>query len=147
MPFKKGNQLGKFNKGKKLSNEHKRKVSSTLKKKNIKPPSRKGIKDSIETRKKKSKAQKIRIKNRNHNLWKGGKTIEAKIIRGSIEYRLWREAVFARDSWACQKCGKRCCELHPHHIKPFAKFPKLRLAIDNGITLCKECHWKIHWNK
>ncbi len=83
------------------------------------------------------------------HLWRGGITEENKIIRSGIEFRLWREAVFARDNWACQECGDRCgngkaVELHPHHIKPFAKFPDVRFAIDNGVTLCVGCHKKEH---
>lgn len=140
MPFQKGNQFGKMHIGKKLSKAHRLKVSLTLKRKGIKPPSRKGIKDSIKSRKLKSEAQKLKIKNGNHNFWKGGKTDKAKIFRKSIEYRLWREAVFARDNWTCQKCGARCCELHPHHIKPLSIYPELGLAIDNGMTLCVDCH-------
>jgi len=73
-------------------------------------------------------------------LWKGGISTENKRIRKGIEFRLWRESVFARDSWICQNCGQRGGNLHPHHIKKFADFPELRFAIDNGQTLCVDCH-------
>ena len=72
--------------------------------------------------------------------WKGGVTPINRIIRHSSSFRLWREAVFKRDNWTCQECRRRGGELHPHHIKPFAFFPELRFAINNGVTLCKECH-------
>ena len=81
--------------------------------------------------------------------WKGGVTRENKKIRQNIEFRLWREAVFARDNWTCQKCGARSGNgkevyLHPHHLQNFAAYPELRFAIDNGITLCRDCHKKFH---
>jgi hypothetical protein len=72
--------------------------------------------------------------------WKGGISSENEILRKSIEYRLWREAVFARDNFTCQKCAVRGGQLNAHHIKQFSQFPELRLAIDNGITLCEACH-------
>lgn len=74
--------------------------------------------------------------------WQGGKTDMNEFARRSVEYRLWREAVFARDNWTCQDCGLRGCELNADHIKPFALFPELRYAIDNGRTLCVPCHRK-----
>ena len=76
--------------------------------------------------------------------WKGGISPENKIIRKGIEYRLWREAVFARDNWICQKYGIRGGILHPHHIQNFAKYPELRFAIDNGITLSEKAHKEFH---
>ena len=72
--------------------------------------------------------------------WRGGVTPKNKVIRRSLEFQLWREAVFKRDDWTCRWCGQRGGILHPHHIKPFAYYPELRFAIDNGITLCKACH-------
>jgi len=79
--------------------------------------------------------------------WQGGKSRESERLRKSIEFKLWREAVFARDNWTCQDCGVRGANLHPHHIKAFSQFPELRFAIDNGVTLCAICHRARHRNK
>ena len=76
--------------------------------------------------------------------WKGGKTSESKRIRNGIEFRLWREAVFARDNWTCQKHKIKGGKLHPHHIQNFAQFPELRFAIDNGITFSEKAHKEFH---
>ena len=84
-----------------------------------------------------------RLGNKNPN-WHGGVSTDNERIRRSIEFRLWREAVFARDGWICQKCKERSDELHPHHIRNFAEVIELRFAIDNGITFCKDCHKEFH---
>lgn len=72
--------------------------------------------------------------------WKGGITPLNHKIRASLEYRLWRISVFERDAYTCVFCGQHGGELHADHIKPFALFPELRFAIDNGRTLCVPCH-------
>jgi 5-methylcytosine-specific restriction endonuclease McrA len=64
--------------------------------------------------------------------------------RNYPEYQNWRTAVFERDGYTCQKCGKHGGELNAHHIKRYSDHPELRLDIDNGITLCKECHEAEH---
>lgn len=76
------------------------------------------------------------------NAWRGGVSSENEIARKRVEYRLWRAAVFLRDNYTCQMCGKRGGTLNADHIKPFAYYPDLRYAIDNGRTLCFICHIK-----
>ena len=77
-----------------------------------------------------------------HPNWRGGLTPLNKAIRGSIDFKLWRRAVFERDNYTCQHCGIRGGVLHPDHIKPFALYPELRFNINNGRTLCEVCHKK-----
>lgn len=80
-----------------------------------------------------------------HRFWKGGITPANQKIRNSIEYKLWREAVFKRDDFRCTLCGNRQSKghkviLNADHIKPFSTHPDLRLDINNGRTLCLPCH-------
>ena len=137
--------------------EWKRKISETNKRLGITPPKeffgrKRGFHHSVETIRKSILARKgnhypkmslSKSGNKNPN-WKGGITSINKTIRHNIQYRLWREAVFARDNWTCQKCRQRGSKLHPHHIKNFAQFPELRFALDNGITFCIDCHKLFH---
>jgi len=58
---------------------------------------------------------------------------------------LWRKAVFERDNYTCIWCGKKDKTIQADHIQEFATHPELRFAIDNGRTLCKDCHFKRHW--
>ena len=77
-----------------------------------------------------------------HPNWKGGIYPHILELRHSIEYRIWREAVFKRDNYTCRKCDRKGI-INAHHIKSFIKFPELRFNIDNGITLCLECHRQV----
>lgn len=84
------------------------------------------------------------------------------------EYKKWRIQIFKRDDYTCINCRIRGGDLHVHHIKPFSIILKdflseysnfsvktdkdklLLLAINysafwdinNGQTLCKNCHSK-----
>jgi len=71
--------------------------------------------------------------------WQGGKSKNVHSIT-SPQYKRWRMDVFTRDNFTCQGCGIRGCYLEAHHIKSWAKYPELRYKLDNGVTLCLECH-------
>lgn len=81
-----------------------------------------------------------KLSGENANNWQGGLSTKNEIARKRIEYRLWRIAVFTRDNYTCQVCNKYGGKLEADHIKPFAHYPELRYAIDNGRTLCVDCH-------
>ena len=73
--------------------------------------------------------------------WKGCITPINALIRSSVEYKIWRKAIFERDHYTCLICGEVGGRINAHHIKPFSKFPELRFKVSNGVTLCKKCHY------
>ena len=74
------------------------------------------------------------------HFWKGGINGVNDTLRHRKEYKDWRTSVYERDDYTCQCCGSRGGELNAHHINQFADYPKLRYDINNGITLCVNCH-------
>lgn len=97
-----------------------------------------------------------------------------KVIRESTQYKQWRTDVFIRDNYTCQKCGSRSGngkrnDLQVHHKTPFALVYREAIQvlgsddirqkimihqplfnIDNGVTYCRRCHYKIkhkHYNR
>ena len=85
---------------------------------------------------------KVGTSKENHYNWLGGITAETRRIRNHSEYLKWAKDIKKRDEYQCQICGEVGGALNSHHIKPFSKYPELRFDINNGITLCKECHSK-----
>lgn len=100
--------------------------------------------------------------------FKGGITPLSMMIRNLPEYHNWRNLVFKRDHYTCQKCGVNK-NLEANHRKQFSfilsdfllvysrfspvedKETLLKLAMDyqpfwdlsNGETFCKQCHMTI----
>ena len=113
--------LNTWSKGRKLSEEHKKKIKENnarywLRKKR---PNMTGEK--------------------NWN-WRGGIQRDKQSFQGA-EYKRWRMGVFLRDNFTCQFCGNRTGgNLEAHHIKSWSEYPELRFDVVNGVTLCLECH-------
>ena len=57
-------------------------------------------------------------------------------------YSSRRVAILHRDNYTCQCCGKKNCRLEVHHIK--FRSDGGTDDEENLITLCKECHDKVH---
>lgn len=55
----------------------------------------------------------------------------------------WAWAVRHRDNHTCAYCGS-VERIEAHHIKPRRTHPELALVVDNGISLCHECHLRVH---
>ena len=98
--------------------------------------------------------------------WDGGHYNELLSIRGSQRNNYWKQSVFLRDKFICQKCGQVGGHLNAHHVKSFSNIiddirnnlPLLPLKeaaeiygplwdITNGTTLCVKCHREVHWGK
>lgn len=133
-----------WNKGVELSEEHRQNLSE----------SHKGYEPPEEVRRKMGLS---RSGDKNPN-WKGGITALTEQIRKCFKYRQWTSDVFTHDDFTCQECGQRGGYLNAHHIKSFGLILQyyeittlgeaLECAelwnINNGITLCEECHIEIH---
>lgn len=121
-----------WNKGKKWSEERKKKFSKLIKGKirtkehNIKI----GIGQLGNKRGPTNKGNKYpSIQKENHYKWNGG------------TMRYWNLFVKERDGYICKKCGygdKTIMEVH--HEKPISIYPYLKKNIENLITLCPNCH-------
>lgn len=101
----------------------------------------------------------IEVRNQRLLEWEEARAAEA--IRSLPAYRRWREAVLERDGRVCQQCGidySRSNPLHAHHLLSFAEILAnyrpinvdeaeayaLLWDVDNGVTLCGECHRAAH---
>jgi ferredoxin len=55
----------------------------------------------------------------------------------------WAKEIKNLDENKCVFCGS-VMNLEAHHIKEKAKFPQLSTDLENGITLCRQCHRTAH---
>ena len=157
-------KLSKAHKGKKLSNEHKKKISKNnclywLGKKRYKETKEK-ISKAL-TGKKLPEVIKRKIgkanKGKKSHFWKGGITPLRTLVRSCFKYRQWRSDIFTKDNFTCVLCRKRGGWLEvDHYPKRFSKIldeyqiKSLEEAINceelwninNGRTLCLKCHNK-----
>lgn len=65
--------------------------------------------------------------------------------RNSWADRKWKAMVHKRDNDTCLCCGKEnLSPKYAHHLESYRNNEELRYVLDNGVTLCKECHFEFH---
>ncbi len=64
---------------------------------------------------------------------------------GVYNYALisWSRTIRKRDK-TCKACDSKE-QLIAHHIFYKKKYPRLSLNLNNGLTLCKKCHYETHY--
>lgn len=56
----------------------------------------------------------------------------------------FRNECYSRDEFTCVWCSTRGVRLNAHHLSPWASNPQGRFDVRNMVTLCRDCHSKIH---
>lgn len=84
-------------------------------------------------------------------VWKGDARKTERTERYDPRYNEFRRSVFIRDHFTCQCCGAKNYKgrhgtviLEAHHLNNFKDYIDERYDVNNGVTLCKECHKKFH---
>lgn len=159
------NKMRLAKKGHKVSLKTKKKISLALKGRMLSQQTKKkiaraqiGNKNNLGRKLSEKTKKKIGDAHRGSKcyFWKGGTTRISLSIRTCKKYINWRKDVFERDNYTCQICGKRGHRLNAHHIITLScLLKKYRITnvkkaykckqlfdINNGRTLCEECHKK-----
>ncbi|MGB5917380.1 MAG: FAD-dependent thymidylate synthase, partial [Phormidesmis sp.] len=74
--------------------------------------------------------------------WKGGVSTDRTLIGAWT--RQIAPQVHKKFGYICQSCGKPGGELHAHHLVPVFANADLAYEFDNLVSVCKDCHTKIH---
>ena len=128
------------------SEEKKHKISAALK---GKPTGRRPSQKSIEAFVKAGAKNLCRRSGSDHPLWQGGLAKARQARYKEPEYLQWVKTCLSRDDYTCQSCGTRNgmgrnVVLHVHHKIHYWERPDLAYDLNNGITLCKPCHFRSH---
>lgn len=132
-------------KGRKLTEEHKRKISE-----GNKIAYKKGIRVAVWEGKHMPEYIKIKIGKANSGEnscnWKGGITSKDKIQRSKFRNTMQKQ-IFERDNYTCQLCGIRGGFLQVDHIQSWKDCIEGRFDLENCRTLCQKCHYKLTFKR
>ena len=68
---------------------------------------------------------------------------ERELGRNIAGYSEFIKGVFKRDGYKCQRCGSNK-NLNAHHLNSYHWYKEGRTDVNNGVTLCSDCHKLFH---
>ena len=83
-------------------------------------------------------------KKEDHPRWRHDLSDFERNKRRGEEGKVWSRTILKRDGYVCIVCGEKRGGLHAHHLNNYAVFIEDRYKINNGVTLCKKCHYLFH---
>ena len=63
--------------------------------------------------------------------------------RKNIRYAYWVQQILSNYNYTCYNCNKKG-DLNAHHLYSWKDYPNLRYDTNNGVCLCKKCHFQFH---
>lgn len=86
---------------------------------------------------------------KNSPKWNFNKTYEERRGERKIPgYNEWRRNVYAKFNWKCLICNTDkshgVYRLNAHHLESYLYNEYLRCDVDNGVTMCHNCHVAFH---
>src|SRR5699024_4547332 len=128
-------------------NRERRKQQALIAKKKMsaRTPGRKRLIKLMQTDEYKKK-QRISKTGERNGMWNPNLTEEDRMhTRNYRDYKVFKDGVLKRDGYTCIRCqSKKVDDLVVHHINGYHWDEGSRTEIDNGATLCNECHKEFH---
>lgn len=77
--------------------------------------------------------------------WSEKERLESQNRSHNPKLKDWRLSVYSRDNYSCQICkDNKGGNLIAHHLESWSSNKELRFDLENGITLCENCHNRFH---
>jgi hypothetical protein len=87
------------------------------------------------------------MKGENHPQYNPDKTDEERLMGRYVigdSIVKWRNEVYKRNNYTCQSCYSIGGRLNAHHLDGWNWCKEQRFNVENGVTLCEDCHNDFH---
>ena len=84
-----------------------------------------------------------KLKGENHPNWDSTISDKDRVYKRGYKFIVWSKAIKDVANYKCDICNDGGY-LESHHLESYAVKKELRYDLDNGVCLCRECHYNFH---